>query len=289
MVFFQVILTCIAFAGNSVLCKLVLKGELLGPQEFTTIRLGSGALALALFLLFTQPSLFRSIKLKPLNWAGSLSLWLYALTFSLGYLQVSTGTGALILFGMVQITLVGWDLFQGKRFQIFEHLGLLIASLGLLVLTYPHLDGPSMTGLLFMAISGVAWGVYTRLGSQFKDPVTTTSIHFALSLPWIALSLIFIPWEGSITTSGIILGVCSGVITSAMGYVLWYHILPTISTSQAVAAQLSVPMIATLGGILFLQEGVSIEFVASSILVLSGIGLINLKKFHISHKGPKRH
>lgn len=287
MIFIQIILTCIAFAGNSVLCKLVLKGELLGPQEFTSIRLGSGALALALFMLFTQPTQFKNIKLKPLNWAGSLSLWLYALTFSLGYLQVSTGTGALILFGMVQITLIGWDLLQGKRFQLFEHAGLLLASLGLLVLTYPHLEGPSMIGLLFMAISGIAWGVYTRLGSQFKDPVTTTSIHFSLSLTWVALSLLFIPWEGSITSYGVLLGISSGVITSAMGYVLWYHILPAISTSQAVAAQLSVPMIATLGGILFLQEGVSIEFVVSSVLVLSGIGLINLKKFQISHKGSE--
>ena len=280
-------LALIAFAGNSVLCRMALSNGEIDPASFTAIRLTSGAVAL-LFLLKLNVS--GEVKPSPLSsrprnlaWASSLMLFAYAALFSFAYLTLETGVGALILFGSVQITMVLINLFRGNRLSMFEWLGLLISCSGLVYLVFPELSQPSFIGFLMMSIAGISWGVYTFLGQGSENPLVDTTSNFTLSLPFVAL--LVIPFLVFPFTNGLYaspqtwaLAIASGALTSGLGYAIWYAALPKLTTSQAGVMQLLVPIIASLGGVLFSNEILSGRLIIASLLTLGGILLVLLSK-----------
>ncbi len=280
-------LALIAFAGNSVLCRLALSNGEIDPASFTAIRLISGAVALLFLLKLNgsgdmKPSLL-SNRPRNLAWASSLMLFAYAALFSFAYLTLETGVGALILFGSVQVTMVLINLLRGNRLSMFEWLGLLISCSGLVYLVFPELSKPSIIGFLMMSFAGISWGVYTALGQGSENPLADTTSNFTLSLPFVAL--LVIPFLVFPFTNGLYaspqtwaLAIASGALTSGLGYAIWYAALPKLATSQAGVMQLLVPIIASLGGVLFSNELLSSRLIIASLLTLGGILLVLLSK-----------
>lgn len=285
-------LALIAFAGNSVLCRLALSSGEIDPASFTAIRLISGAIALSFLLKLTGPSegktLDFSSRSRNLAWASSLMLFAYAALFSFAYLSLETGVGALILFGSVQITMVFINLLKGNRLSRFEWLGLLIACSGLVYLVFPELSQPSIIGFMMMSVAGIAWGVYTVLGQGSKSPLADTTMNFTLSLPFVALLIIpflVFPLAMDLHASPEtwVLAITSGAVTSGLGYAIWYAALPKLSTSQAGVMQLLVPIIASLGGIVFSDEMLTSRLIIASLLTLGGILLVLISKQAATH------
>ncbi len=280
-------LALIAFAGNSVLCRLALSNGEIDAASFTAIRLVAGAVAL-LFLLKLNGSVeVKSVALsgRPRNlaWASSLMLFAYAALFSFAYVSLETGVGALILFGSVQITMVLINLFKGNRLSLFEWLGLLISCSGLVYLVFPELSKPSLIGFLMMSVSGIAWGVYTVLGQGSENPLVDTTSNFTLSLAFVALLLLpflVFPFASGLHASPQtwFLAIASGALTSGLGYAIWYAALPQLTSTQAGVMQLLVPIIASLGGVLFANEVLSSRLIIASLLTLGGILLVLLAK-----------
>ncbi|MEI6895942.1 MAG: DMT family transporter [Psychromonas sp.] len=273
-------LALISFAGNSVLCRYALTDEVIDAASFTVIRLFSGAIVLFLLVVFKKRMVF---KLTEGNWLTSFYLFLYALTFSMAYTSLNTGVGALILFGAVQLTMVVGSILNGKMLSRFEWLGLVIAFSGLSYLLLPSENtvAPSLTGFILMLISGSAWGLYTLAGKSTLDPLLQTANNFIRTLPFVAILLLFTLKKANISTDGVLLAVASGAITSGLGYALWYVALKHLAVIQAAILQLTVPIIATFGGVFFLSEAISVQLIIATLLVLGGI-LIALwaKKTH---------
>lgn len=278
--------TMIAFAANSILCRLALSTNAIGPVEFTAIRLASGILMLLPIILFRQPlkqiSFIRNddnrellhIKLK--NFYQSLSLFGYAIFFSLAYVQLDTAVGALILFPTVQISMVGWSLFQGNKVSLFEWVGFGLSTVGLLYLLSPGLTAPPLVGTMLMIASGVSWSAYSMLGKKEPSPILATARNFLFTLPLVLIISGFLLITKTIdgiqlTKDGLILALLSGAIASAMGYVLWYLSLRRITTTAASISQLVVPIFAAVGGIIFLNEALTLRLVIASVLILGGI------------------
>lgn len=265
------LLALIALSGNSVLARLALAGSDLDAAGFTAIRLLSGALCLALIIgLRRSPSTQRIRG----SWSSALALFVYALTFSYAYLSLATGTGALILFGFVQLTmiLIGW--LTGQRLSIQEGLGMLLAFAGLTYLMLPRTGTPSLTGFVLMAIAGIAWGIYTLRGRGSQDAVADTAWNFIRTVPMTAALLLAtlsaLQWD----TYGALMAMLSGALTSGLGYALWYTVLRSLTMTQAAVLQLSVPLLAAFGGILFAAEPITQTFMIASALILGGIGLV---------------
>lgn len=270
-------LTMIAFAANSLLCRMALGHELIDPLSFTTLRLGSGALALvAIVLRSGRPN---GAPETAGSWRSGLALFAYAAAFSLAYISLSAGMGALILFAAVQITMIGTALSRGERLGAWQWTGLAAAVGGLVYLVLPGISAPSPSGALLMAISGFAWGVYSVRGRGVAAPVRMTAGNFARAAPMaLALSLfglVVLPTHAAWT--GVALALVSGVATSGLGYVLWYRALRDLTTTQASIVQLTVPVIAAFGGVLFLSERVSTRLVVASALILGGVALTVLR------------
>lgn len=263
-------LALVAFAANSILCRMALKAELIDPVAFTQLRLFSGALVLLPFLLRRG---FPALSVLKPGWSAALALFAYAIAFSLAYVRLDAGAGALILFGSVQIAMIGIGAAMGARPSALEWSGLAVAFAGLLYLASPGLAAPPLTPALLMAGAGAAWGVYSILGRGAADPVGATARNFALTAPLVlALGLASPDWVAA-QPAGIALAVASGAITSGLGYVIWYAALRGLTAASASIVQLAAPVIAALGGVALLGESLSVRLAVASVLVLGGIGL----------------
>lgn len=271
---FLTILTLVAFAGNSILCRLALGGELIDAASYTWIRLVAGIIALLLILNLSQKG---QSKTKGNAWAA-FTLFLYAVTLSYAYISLDTGIGALILFGAVQITMILVGVFSGNKLHAFEYLGVALAFIGLVYLLMPGASAPSLMGFLLMAISGVAWGVYSLLGKGSINPLQDTTYNFVRTWPYLlVLSIISIPFM-ELSYKGVWLAVLSGSVTSGIGYTIWYIALRGLTSVQAAVVQLLVPILASLGGVIFANEALSLRLILSSAMVLGGILAVILAK-----------
>ncbi len=264
------ILALVAFAGNSVLCRLALADSSIDAASFTTVRLVSGAIALLIILSATsrgtRPASYGS-------WMSAAMLFLYAACFSFAYISLDTGIGALILFGMVQATMVAGALMAGDRPTVAEWIGWLLAIGGFVYLVSPGLTAPSPGGSALMAIAGIAWGIYSLRGRNESFALAGTTYNFVRSVPLVLIVSAFSLQDLHLTTNGVVLAILSGAITSGVGYAVWYTVLQSISSMQAAMVQLSVPVLAAAGGILLLSESISLRLIVSSLLILGGIFL----------------
>ncbi len=264
------VLALTAFAANSILTRLALEGPVIDAASFTTVRLLSGALAL---LVCSSLASKVTTSVGRGSWMAAALLFLYAVGFSFAYLSLSTGTGALILFAVVQLTMILAALLAGERPGRLEWLGLAAALAGLVYLVSPGLSAPSPVGSLLMGLAGISWGLYSLLGRGVQDPVGVTTGNFVRSVPF-ALVVSAVVFRGvHISASGLLLAAVSGAVTSGLGYVIWYTALPGLSGTRAATVQLSVPVLAAAGGVLFLFESVTFELLLAAILILGGIGL----------------
>lgn len=267
--FLITMLVMIAFAANSVLGRLGLIGTEIGAGSFALIRLISGAATL--LLICTLQS-----KRMTGTWAGGVALLAYAAFFSYAYIALSAGMGAIILFALVQLTMLGWGLFQGERLSALQWAGFVVAIAALIWLVSPSIEAPPLLAAASMAIAGIGWGAYSLLGRGVSDPTAATAGNFlrasALGLPILALAISFAP-EPLPPTEGILIAVISGAVTSGLGYVIWYSVVKQLSASRAGIAQLSVPAIAAIGGVLFLSEPITLRFALSTLAILGGVGL----------------
>ena len=272
---FFTLIALLAFAGNSILCRLALGEENIDAASFTAIRLLSGIVALSLLLGFsTQPS-----QGKPsVNWVPALMLFVYATAFSYAYLSLETGMGALILFGTVQISMIVVGLLRGERFNTLEWAGLILALAGFVYLMLPGSEAPNLIGFLLMLIAGAAWAGYTLAGKGAKDPLQETAQHFNRTLPLVVVLMVATISQANLTTLGIVLAVTSGALASGLGYAIWYAALKGLTSLQAAVVQLLVPVIATLGGVVFASEALSLRIVLASLFILGGVLAVILGK-----------
>lgn len=261
----------LAFAGNSLICRLALAGSAIDAASFTGLRVLAGALTLAVVSAATARR--RANRGRASGWAPALALFTYAALFSYAYLNLSAATGALVLFGLVQATMLIAALLAGERPSRTVWTGWVIAVAGLVWLLLPGANAPSVTGALLMGVAGVAWGVYSLLGHGEPDALAATTRNFVLAvIPAALLTLLAAPGL-SITATGAMLALLSGAVTSGLGYVIWYAALTGLTSAQAALVQLSVPAIAAAGGVLLLAEPASARLVTSGALILGGIGL----------------
>jgi drug/metabolite transporter (DMT)-like permease len=274
--------TLVAFAANSLLCRMALGGHLIDPVSFTTIRLVSGALALILVLRLSGES--NKPQQAKGSWASGLALFAYAIAFSLAYVSLSTGMGALILFGSVQVTMISVALKSGEKLGPVQWIGLAAAISGFIYLVMPGISAPDPLGALLMCISGIAWGVYSIRGKGVSTPVVMTAGNFTRSAPMAIIAGAIAFSSVHLELFGVLLALVSGIITSGLGYVLWYKALRSLTTTQASAVQLMVPVIAAFGGVAFLAEQVSFRLIFGSALILGGVALAVIKVQQISDK-----
>ena len=280
-VFILTLLAMIAFASNSLLCRAALRQTSIDPASFTFIRIFSGAVALGLLVTtrssFSSP-VTRHSSLSDSNWPSAIALIVYAAGFSFAYVHLSAGTGALLLFGAVQATMILWGFRKGERLDAIQVAGLLVAMLGLIVLLFPGISAPPKIGSFCMLAAGVAWGVYSLRGKTAANAIAATTGNFLRAVPFAALiSLIMLP-KMQFDSLGAIYAVISGAITSGLGYVIWYAALTELKATSAATVQLGVPVLAATGGILLLHEPITLRYVIASIAVLGGILMVVIEK-----------
>jgi drug/metabolite transporter (DMT)-like permease len=268
-------LAMLAFAGNSLLCRLALKHTSIDAASFTTIRLISGAV-----MLWLVVRIRRGTHPGGGNWPSACALFVYAAGFSFAYLSLPAATGALLLFGAVQATMIGHGIWTGERLLRPQLVGLALAFAGLLGLLLPGLTAPPLSGSVLMLGAWGAWGVYSLRGKGAGDPTRVTAGNFLRAVP-IAAALSAVMFEGtSLDTAGFWYAVSSGALASGIGYAIWYTALPAMKSTSAATVQLSVPVIAALGGIVFLGEPITLRLVVASTAILGGITLVILKRQH---------
>lgn len=274
-------LAMLAFAGNSLLCRLALKHTSIDPASFTAIRLVSGAL-----MLWLVVTLKRSVGAQAAakagggNWLSAFALFAYAAGFSFAYVSLPAATGALLLFGAVQATMIGHGLWSGERFNRLQWAGLVLAFGGLLSLLLPGLSAPPLLGSALMLTAGLAWGIYSLRGKGAGDPTLVTAGNFLRAVPMaLAVSLLMFN-NRSMDTLGFAYALASGALTSGVGYAIWYTALPGLKATQAATVQLSVPVLAALGGIVFLGELLTLRLILASMAILGGIALVIWERHH---------
>jgi drug/metabolite transporter (DMT)-like permease len=267
------VVAMLAFAANSLLCRMALQQASIDPASFGSVRLVSGALVLAAIVRL-RPGLPESRAPARADWLAAAMLWLYVACFSFAYLSLAAGTGALILFGAVQITMFSVGLRAGERFTAAAWAGLALAVAGLLYLVSPGIAAPAPQGAALMAAAGIAWGIYSLRGRGAGEPVAATAGNFLRAAPLaLALSLVFAS-AFQVSAAGLALAVASGAVTSGLGYVVWYAALPGLSALRAATVQLSVPPLAAVAGVLLLSEALSTRLLLSSAAILGGISLV---------------
>ncbi|MCB1022821.1 MAG: DMT family transporter [Acidobacteria bacterium] len=271
-VFLLTTFALIAFAFNSILCRLALGTKLIDASSFTAIRLLSGAVTL--LIIFSIFSKNKKEDLKRGNWLSAFFLFGYAICFSFAYIGLTTATGALILFGLVQSTMIIVALVSGERPKIAEWLGLALALGGLIYLVFPGLAAPPLLNSILMALAGVAWGFYTLRGRGSEDPLADTAGNFVRTIPFIALACLPFLYQIDVSPKGLLFAVLSGAIASGIGYTVWYAALKHHTATRAAILQLSVPVIAAIGGLIFLSEAISLRLIMASSLILGGIALV---------------
>jgi len=263
----------LAFASNSLLCRVALRDTAIDAATFTAIRLASGALMLIALL-----RLRRVRASSGGSWPMAAMLFAYAAFFSFAYRDLTAATGALLLFGTVQLTMMAWGLWKGERIAGLRLVGLAIAVGGLIVLLLPGLAAPPPLAATLMAGAGVAWGVYSLLGRGAGDPIAATGGNFLRSMPFAAMLILATFGRETADYSGLGYAVLSGAVTSGLGYVLWYAALPALSATSAATIQLSVPAIAAIGGAMLLAEPITARLLLASAAILGGIALTIRKK-----------
>ena len=274
-----------AFAANSVFCRLALGDEAIDATSFTSVRLFSGIIILFILMQFTSHVSIPQGSLKANangSWLAAIMLFTYAVTFSFGYISLDTGTGALILFGAVQITMILFNVISGSRLHYSEWLGLTCAFIGFVYLILPSITTPSLTGFILMSVSGMAWAFYTLLGRKSKHALSDTAFNFLRTSPFILILVLLSFNNLHISSTGFLLAVLSGAIASGIGYFVWYIALSGLSVTQAAVLQLFVPIIAALGGVVFTSESITLRLIESSILVLGGILLVILGRYYFT-------
>jgi drug/metabolite transporter (DMT)-like permease len=270
-----------AFASNSVLCRIALRHGLADAATFTGVRLASGALALGLILTASGGG-----KRPAGNWKSATALFAYAAPFSFAYLRLAAGTGALILFGVVQATMIGRDLVAGARPRSYEWVGLVLAVAGLVALTAPGLSAPDPLGALLMGLAGMAWGAYSLLGRGVKDPLAATTGNFLRSVV-LAVFLVLVArptWH--LEPHGAALAATSGALSSGVGYAVWYAALRGLTATRAAIVQLLVPVLAAVAGVVLLGESVSLRLVIAAAAIFAGVGLAILASKPLPIKAP---
>jgi len=267
-------LAMLAFAANSLLCRLALQRRGIDPASFTAIRLLAGALVLPLL-----------VRLRPgtrppprADWLAAAMLFVYAAFFSFAYLSLAAGTGALVLFGAVQLTMFGVGLVRGERLGAMAWGGLLLAIGGLVYLVSPGVSAPPLLGTALMAVAGVAWGVYSLRGRGVADPLAATAANFVRAAPLGLLLGALLIAHAHADPAGIVLALASGALTSGVGYAVWYAALPGLSALSAATVQLSVPLIAALGGVLLLGEAITPRLLLAALAILGGIAVVLRRK-----------
>ena len=295
----------IAFAANSLLCRMALADGAIDAWNFTAIRLLSGAACLGLIMMAQAHYLRRnslkrtSLKQNSLkrtalkqtgnfdptvltdrgDWLSAINLVVYALCFSVAYQALDTGTGALILFAVVQLTMIGWGIYNKEPLNRIQWLALLIALIGFIYLMLPSAATPSLSGALMMAISGAAWGIYSIRGKTCVSPLRTTGFNFLRSLVAVPiLALIGMSYLSTISMTGVMLAVASGAIASGIGYSMWYVAMPLLKTTQSAVVQLCVPVLAAIMGVVFLSEQLTLEFIIASSVILGAVLVFVLNK-----------
>lgn len=261
----------LAFASNSILCRKALGGNTIDAASFTTIRLGSGIVMFMLILLSTQRA---NLKKSHGSWFSAVMLYLYAIAFSFAYLSLDTGVGALILFASVQITLILASIYSGNRLIAWEWFGFAAAISGFIYLLHPSLTRPTLVGFLLMSIAGVAWGIYTLRGRSSANPLLDTANNFIRTAPFLLVTALFAIPLAHVSSEGAALAIISGALASGLGYTIWYMALTNLSAIEASVVQLSVPIIAAIGGVVWVGESISTRLLISSGLVLGGIVLV---------------
>jgi drug/metabolite transporter (DMT)-like permease len=269
--FILTLLAMFAFASNSLLCRLALKNTSIDAASFTFIRIFSGAVALWLIVRLR----IRAHR-APLqgNWPSALALFAYAAAFSFAYINLSAATGALLLFGAVQATMILWGLRNGEPLRARQLFGLLLALAGLIALLLPGLSAPPLGSAILMLAAGVAWGIYSLRGRGTSDAISATAGNFLRAVPFPAVLFLALLARMHLDSPGIVYAILSGAIASGVGYVIWYTALPGLKAASAATVQLSVPVLAAAGGILLLGEPPTLRFLLASIAVLGGIALV---------------
>lgn len=265
-----VLISLLAFAANSIFCRLALMNGDIDPHSFTAARLLSGGV-----FLFCLISVRKPAQRLGGHWKGGVSLFLYAYLFSIAYLQLGAGAGALILFGAVQITMFLFSWLKGERVRVRVLLGMLLAFAGLVALLLPGAETPPLESALIMVVAGVAWGAYSLLGRGAANPLADTAGNFIRTWPLLGLLALVVLATGHlhITGAGLLYALASGVLASGAGYAIWYGVVKRISAQHAATLQLSVPVIASLAGVLLLSEPLSLRLSVTSAVVLGGIAL----------------
>ncbi len=267
-------LAMIAFAANSVLCRLALGEGHMDAASFASVRVISGALALALIVLYRSAGPVP----RDADWRAALALFVYMAFFSFAYLSLGAGTGALVLFGAVQLTMFVVALRSGEAFNAISWAGLLLAIAGLVYLVSPGITAPDPIGAILMAVAGIAWGIYSLLGRRAADPTRATAWNFLLSVPLVVVTSLIFMDQFHATPFGLALAAASGVVTSGIGYVIWYAALRGLAATSAATVQLSVPVIAAIGGVILLSEDVTLRLLIASAATLGGVAIVLMQR-----------
>jgi len=266
---FKITIAMLAFAANSVLCRLALAGHQIDPISFSLIRVFSGAAVLLLLYMF-------SVQKAKIEWniSNGFFLALYMVAFSLAYVHIDAGVGALLLFGTVQLSMVGYGLCHGEKINLRRSMGLAIAILGIFILLLPGAAAPNLVYAAIMVLSGIGWAMYSIAGKNMQNPLASTLANFVMATPFVLLAYAAFYAQSFAEPRGVLLAVLSGGLASSGAYVLWYAIVKRIDRVTASSVQLSVPCLAILGGALFIGEAINLRIILSAVIVLAGIGLV---------------
>ncbi|HET9483678.1 MAG TPA: DMT family transporter [Xanthomonadales bacterium] len=262
------LLAMAAFAGNSLLCRAALRDTTIDAASFTTIRVVAAAATLLLVL-----RLRGAARAGAGDWPSALALFAYAAGFSFAYRSLTAATGALLLFGAVQATMIGRGWVSGERLRPAQAAGLVLAVCGLGGLLLPGISAPPPGGALLMLGAGVAWGIYSLRGRASGDPMAVTAGNFVRAVPLAVLLSLAYAWDASLDRIGVLLAIVSGALASGLGYVVWYTVLPALRATSAATVQLGVPVVAALGGVALLGEPATLRLVLASAAVLGGIAI----------------
>jgi len=285
-----VTIAMLAFAANSLLCRMALAHTSIDPASFTVLRLVSGAISLVFLSVLTKGTSFSNIAnvgvysgiKRNANILGGITLFVYAICFSFAYISMSTGTGALLLFGAVQLTMILVGFLRGERFEIRQWVGFVLAFIGLIVLLLPSASAPSPLSGAIMVLAGIAWGAYSLLGKKSESALlaTTGNFIYASLLCTASMAALFLLDISPMTwdKEGVFYALASGVLASGCGYAIWYSVLPAIKSVTAATVQLSVPVIAAIMGWAALSEPLTLQVILASVMTLGGIYLVIRKK-----------
>jgi drug/metabolite transporter (DMT)-like permease len=274
-------LAMLAFAANSVLCRLALGQQLIDPASFATVRVLTAALTLVVIVLPRWRARGRAAG----NWRSAGVLFAYLISFSFAYLSLSAGTGALILFGAAQLTMIGTALRGGESFSALGRFGFLLAVAGLVILVAPGVTAPNRVGALLMGIAGLSWGTYSLLGRGAGDPLEVTANNFLYLLPCVALLSLCFAADRHLSSTGLAYAAASGSVATGLGYVIWYEAQKRLSAISAATVQLSVPVAAALGGLVLMTENVTLRLVLASCATLGGIALVLTQRSRAAESG----